>query len=402
MNRYALGRYSIAAATVLISLILSACGGTNVPDPHVRITYPADGAVIYVSQLPSDAQSFWHWNPGYITFRADSVPSSTDSTCPYPPFSIFPRDDGGGFRGLPLSPTQDSCSNTPPSPTFTVSWIPNTLGLNTISAEVDIYPPTDQLGGHFTYQVANPITVCVLNDPDHPSPDITIGRTSPTCNPVPLTPTPIVAVDSVQAYPNPIYYGDSCPSLSSLTFRAVLTLPASIQASSVQVIAHVGVVIGSTGNRSGSLQVTLLPDGTWDASTGGQVFTGTLNLSHSYSDPNNQLDLASLAGASGALLWNVTVTGSDGTNLGHSSNQVVSLSPCPAPGHNPPHNPGGSNPNGCSQYTNQTSCNLAGCSWNPQNSSCSVNQSRLRHKQNETGCALWTQPVCVSGVEPLV
>jgi hypothetical protein len=35
------------------------------------------------------------------------------------------------------------------------------------------------------------------------------------------------------------------------------------------------------------------------------------------------------------------------------------------------------NPNqhgtGCAQYTSQTSCNLAGCSWNPQSSSCSVN-----------------------------
>jgi len=38
-----------------------------------------------------------------------------------------------------------------------------------------------------------------------------------------------------------------------------------------------------------------------------------------------------------------------------------------------PHNPGGTNPTGCAALTNQTSCNLAGCSWNPQNSSCSVN-----------------------------
>ncbi len=373
MNRFALGRYSIAAAIVLISLILSACGGTNVPDPHVRITYPADGAIIYVSQLPSDSRGYWHWNPGTITFRADSLPSSSDSTCPYPPFIINPRDNSVGFRGLPLSPIQESCSNTPPSPNFTYSWIPNTLGLNTITAEVVINPPTDQIGGNFTFQVVNPITVCVLNDPDHPSPDITIGRTSPTCNPVPLAPTPIVAVDSVQAFPDPIYYGDTCPSLSSLTFRAVLTLPASIQASSIRVIAHVSAVVGPTSNRFGRLEVPLLPDGTWDAATGGQVFTGTLDLSHSYSDPINSLDLSSLGGAVGALLWNVTVNGSDGTNLGHSSNQVVNLAPCPTPGHNPPHNPGGSNPSGCGQYTNQTSCNLAGCSWNPQASSCSVN-----------------------------
>ena len=38
-----------------------------------------------------------------------------------------------------------------------------------------------------------------------------------------------------------------------------------------------------------------------------------------------------------------------------------------------PHNPGGTNPSGCAALTNQTDCNLAGCSWNPQNSTCSVN-----------------------------
>jgi hypothetical protein len=35
------------------------------------------------------------------------------------------------------------------------------------------------------------------------------------------------------------------------------------------------------------------------------------------------------------------------------------------------------NPNqhgsGCGQYSSQSSCNLAGCSWNPQNSTCGVN-----------------------------
>jgi hypothetical protein len=38
-----------------------------------------------------------------------------------------------------------------------------------------------------------------------------------------------------------------------------------------------------------------------------------------------------------------------------------------------PHNPGGTNPSGCAAQNSQTRCNLAGCSWNPQNSSCSVN-----------------------------
>jgi len=36
-----------------------------------------------------------------------------------------------------------------------------------------------------------------------------------------------------------------------------------------------------------------------------------------------------------------------------------------------PHNPGGTNPSGCAAFTDQTSCNLAGCSWNY--GSCTVN-----------------------------
>ena len=42
----------------------------------------------------------------------------------------------------------------------------------------------------------------------------------------------------------------------------------------------------------------------------------------------------------------------------------------PIPIHRNPNQNGGS---GCSQYHSQSSCNLAGCSWNPQNSSCNVN-----------------------------
>ncbi len=371
MKRYVEARNLLLTGVLLIGMLLSACG-PSVQDPHVRITFPANGSVIYVSQTSSDSRGYWHWNPGYITFTADSVPRSSDPSCPYPPFMVNPSDNGGGFRGLPLSQTQGTCTDTPPAPSFTVSWIPNSLGLHTITGEVDVFPPSSQLGGHVAYQVTNPITVCVLNDPSSPAQDIPIGSTSATCNPVPPTPTPIATLNNVQAYSNPVFYGDTCPGLTYINFRAVLTLPASIQASSIQVTAHVSVVIGPSSNRSGSLNIPMPPNGTWDAITGGQIFIGTLDLSHSYHDPNNQLDLASLEGASGALLWNVTVTGSDGTDLGHSSNQVIDLLPCPVPGHNPSQNPGGSSPSGCGQYTNQTSCNLAGCSWNPQNSSCSV------------------------------
>lgn len=38
------------------------------------------------------------------------------------------------------------------------------------------------------------------------------------------------------------------------------------------------------------------------------------------------------------------------------------------------HNPNQQGGSGCSQYADQTACNLAGCSWNPQNSSCGIIQ----------------------------
>ncbi|HUI89835.1 MAG TPA: hypothetical protein VLX61_14045 [Anaerolineales bacterium] len=205
-------------------------------------------------------------------------------------------------------------------------------------------------------------------------------QAAPTNTPSP-TPTPIPVIDSAQAYPSPIYYGDTCPSLSTVTFRAALTLPSGTTPDLVEVRAHVSVITGSVSTPSGSLLVPLLPNGTWDSATGGQVFVGTLALTHSYNDANNRFDPASLGGSSGALLWYVDAsrhdpTGSTGTYLGRSANQVVDLSPCPTAGHNPPpHNGSGSqsSPSGiCEQYTNATSCNLAGCSWN--GTSCSVTQ----------------------------
>ncbi len=201
-----------------------------------------------------------------------------------------------------------------------------------------------------------------------------------TITPVPtITPTPNSMIANVQAYPSQVYYGSTCPaSLSTITFRAALILPSGTTSDWWHVNAHVGVRVGSSGASSGSLLVPLLSNGTWDSTSGGQVFIGTLALTHSYNDANNQFDLASLGTSSGAILWYATVSGNgapgQNTELERSPNQVISLAPCPASGGVLPHNPnkGNGSATGCGQYTNQTSCDLAGCSWNPQNSSCTV------------------------------
>ena len=197
-----------------------------------------------------------------------------------------------------------------------------------------------------------------------------------------ITATPNRMIANVQAYPSEVYYGPTCPaSLSTVTFRAAIILPGGTTPDQFQVNAHVGVRLGSNGTNSGSLLVPLLSNGTWDSTSGGAVYIGTLALTHSYNDANNQFDLGSLGTSSGAILWFATVSeinpGGENTELVRSTNQVLSLFPCPTSGGVPPHNQnngsGTGSATGCGQYTNQTSCDLAGCSWNPQGSSCTVN-----------------------------
>ena len=361
----------LVGTIVLTNLLLAGCGGSNVPDPHVQITSPENGSVIYVSQTASDDPDTWHWNPGVVTFTAENPAPSGDSSCPYPPFMVGARDNGLGFRGLPLTPPQLACSTSAPGP-FSMSWIPSSLGLNTLSAEVDVFLPN---GSSVVFH-SSTITVCVLNDARNPVQNIPIGTTSSTCFPHPPTPTaPPNPIDSVQAYPNPIYYGDTCPSLTVVTFRAALILPAGTTPDLVTVAAHVSVVIGPSETNEGNLLVPMIPNGTWDTATGGQVFLGTLDLSHRYNDPLNHFDPASLGGSPGALLWYADVARHDpsstGTIIGRSLNQVLDLSPCPVSGHGPSPHTGGGTPSVCG-YTNATSCNLAGCSWNSSNSTCSV------------------------------
>ena len=229
--------------------------------------------------------------------------------------------------------------------------------------------------------------VCFFVGPN-PPPDFCATRTvpmplvvAPTSTPTPFPPTAVPVIDSASAYPSPIYYGNTCPSVSTVTFRAALTLPAGTTPDLMDVQAHVGVVIGSLQSISGSLLVPLLPTGTWDTATGGQIFSGTLALTHAYNDANNHFDPARLGGSSGALLWYADASSHDASlqnavYLGRSANQVINLAPCPETSQqNGPHNnqnPGSGPATGCEQYSNQLSCNLAGCSWNPQGSACTV------------------------------
>lgn len=216
----------VIAAT---ALMVSSCG--EIPDPRVRIISPQNGAVILVSE--GTTPHFWQWSPGTITFTADNIPQPGGGECPYPAVMINPRDNGESFRGIPVNPSTGTCSSTPPSQEESWTWIPNSLGLHTLSAQVIIIFSD----GRYREFTSTSINVCVMADPNRPPQDIPIGQVTADCNPAPPTVTP---VPPVIIRPNP-------------------------------------------------------------------------------------------------------------------------------------HNPGGTNPSGCAAQTNQSDCNLAGCSWNPQNSTCSVN-----------------------------
>ena len=173
-------------------LILSACG--NTPDPVLTITFPLNGSTIYVSQNSSDQPYYWHWSPGNITMSVDVVPRMNNSACPYPPAVFQPRDNGGSFRGVPITPIQTSCSTVEPSREASYTWIPNTLGLHTLTTELVVFL-SDGTQKVFT---SNSITICVLNDPIHPAQNIEIGPVSADCNPTFSTVTPSLTVTPSQ------------------------------------------------------------------------------------------------------------------------------------------------------------------------------------------------------------
>jgi hypothetical protein len=185
------------------------------------------------------------------------------------------------------------------------------------------------------------------------------------------TPAPNDLIANVQAYPSPIYYGQTCPTLSTIAFRTALKLPNGTAANQIQTFAHVGVS-GTGGSPAGNLLIPLLPNGTFDTASGGQVFLGSLSLDHSYHDANNQFDPAVLGGNSGILNWYVTVSSNNSSGqsveLARSPDQTTNLAPCPTyakPTSKPPLPSSG---NSCN--LSQPACSLKGLKFDPSSCSC--------------------------------
>jgi len=162
---------------LILGLLVSACG--NKSGSALTITFPTDDSVIHVAQDETDQYFYWHWSPGYITMSVDALPQTNDPACPYAPLIFQPHDNGGSFRGIPITPIQKECSTEAPSGEVSYSWIPNSLGLHTLT--VDLVITLED--GTQEIITSNSITVCVLNDPYRPVKDISIGEISADCNP---------------------------------------------------------------------------------------------------------------------------------------------------------------------------------------------------------------------------
>ena len=183
--------------------------------------------------------------------------------------------------------------------------------------------------------------------------------------------TPNNVIANTQAYPSPTYYGNTCPTLSNIAFRAALLVPSGTKPDQIQAFAHVSVN-GSGGSAPGNLLIPLMSNGTMDAASGGQIFLGTLSLDHSYHDANNQFDLTSLGGNSGTLDWYVTVSGSDSSGqnveLARSSVQTTKLAPCPTYAKPTVKSPLPSSGNSCN--LSQPACSLKGLKFDQASCSC--------------------------------
>ncbi len=233
------------------------------------------------------------------------------------------------------------------------------------------------------WYTSNPVCFFVgPNPPEDFCSNVTIAEPlrAVTATPSPLpteAATPVPVIRSISALPSAVYYGSTCPSLSTVTFRADLSLPAGMPPDLIEARAHVSVVVGSGQSISGSFLVPLHPTGTSDTADGAAVYTGSLALTHAYNDAADQFDPASLAGGVGALLWYVDATSHDAAgqnafSMGSTMEQVIDLSPCPV-GAQPPalNNAAGSgSSNSCSQYSNELSCDLAACAWT--GSACAI------------------------------
>lgn len=304
--------------------------------------------------------------PGCVTTPTVTIQSTLNDLGDRAEFVFVDYDAGGGGSGtLVLNPLSISPSLVR-SFSGTITAVDEMLRLTAVGHGTSPTAFTwtarayDRTGAVLATNGPNTIPVAPCNT--SPTPMSRVIQPFPSA-----TSSAKAFIANAQSYPNPIYYGDTCPNLASLSFRAALNIPPGTDPKLLQVLAHINLN-GSDGSNAGNLLVPLLPNGTWDAASGGQIFLGSVSLTHSYNDANNQFNPASLGGNNGTLHWYITAS-LQNSNLGQSAEQTINLAPCPK--YAKPTSPPGSSGNVCSGYTNPSACTSNGCSWNKLTNTCS-------------------------------
>ena len=307
-----------------------------------------------------------------ITFQASANDLGSHIALVTAIYDVSVPGVGGGTESIVLN---ESSGLTPPTRTFS-GTTPNLEGILANLQDASGNPISGDLV--WTINAYGRDGALLASDGSHTIPAApALCSGSPTVMPHVIQPfptdtaTPNDLIANVQAYPSPIYYGQTCPTLSTIAFRTALKLPNGTTPDQIQAFAHVGVS-GTGGSSAGNLLIPLLPNGTFDTASGGQVFLGSLSLDHSYHDTNNQFDPASLGGNSGTLNWYVTVSRSDSSGqsveLARSPDQTTNLAPCPTyakPTSKPPLPSSG---NSCN--LSQPACSLKGLKFDPSTCSC--------------------------------
>jgi hypothetical protein len=351
---------SLFTVLALVSLVASACARQapalppiDIVDPHVGSTFPSGTEVdLHVTFYgvgggSNTWQSYEYQllDNGQVVSQAADIPISQTTLSP----TLRSLPDGTHLvvvRGRAARPNPDYAEAANDAHRVYGDWYTS----NPLCFFVGANPPEDICS---TAAMAQPLK-----------------GAAPAASPIPTFASTLAPViQSLSAFPAPAYYGHACPGLSTITFRAMLALPAGMPPELVEAQAHVTLEVGAGQSSMGSFAVPLLPAAAAGGAAGDVAYSGTLDLSRSYDNASSHFDLSALAGGVGALLWYVDASSHDaaGANvfhLGRTMDQVIDLSPCPVGTlASPRSTPQDSASQGCSQYTNELSCTLADCSW---------------------------------------
>jgi hypothetical protein len=174
------------------------------------------------TQPDPDSHPEIHWLPGYIGVTVGNLPRGVNSPCDYPATAWEIRDNGQLIIGVEGGVYVAPCSSA--SPNYSFRWEPSTLGEHVLSVRAGVQLDLNGNSDRMTWFEAGNVTVCVINDPLQPVPDVPLGNTG-NCA-IPPTPTPTspppfrptdTPVPSIPVPVNPFQHGEGCAQYTDVT-----------------------------------------------------------------------------------------------------------------------------------------------------------------------------------------